>query len=297
MRIPTAMAKNDLGKTIKDELTLCYDAEPRLLEDLSSVGIGDWLNFDEFSMYRVVSRHFQYAFDVLYGASVDSRIKLATIRFGHYGEQEQSLYVYYRLENKAHYDPELFDIALRLPDMLGLIFRHTTSMDLCRDFKCNVVQRIRKVAKDDAVTVIVNGKAIDKSEDVAGSMLVYSLNFNRVKNPTISIKQAKAIKDKSKGLTMCAYDKSNEIMNASGKDYIKEFYGNPKSLHRLEIHLNNQEIKDYCKNVLGVTQDLSMLRDQKFLDGIYEYHLSSLLRFTKCRKRLDWNDILCSGRV
>lgn len=297
MRIPAAMAKNDLGKTIIDELTLCYDAEPILLDDLSSISIGGWLNFGEFSLYRVVSRNFQYGFDVLYGADVDNRIKLATIRFAHYGEQEQSLYVYYRLENRVHYDPELFDIAIMLPEMLGLSFRHTTSIDLCRDFKCNVTQRIRKIAKDDAVTVIVNGKAIDKSEDVAGSMLVYSLNFNRVKNPTISIKQAKAMKDKSKGLTMCAYDKANEIMKASGKDYIKEFYDNPKHLHRLEVHMNNQEIKDYCKNIVRVAQDLSLLRNQEFLDGMYEYHLSSLLRFTKGRKRLDWNDILCGGRV
>lgn len=84
MRIPAAMAKTDLGKTIIDELTLCYDAEPILLADLSSIGIGCWLNFGEFSLYRVVSRNFQYGFDVLYCADGDSRMKLATIRFGHY---------------------------------------------------------------------------------------------------------------------------------------------------------------------------------------------------------------------
>ena len=99
------------------------------------------------------------------------------------------------------------------------------------------------------------------------------------------------------GLTMCAYNKGNEIDKASGKEYIREFYGNPKMLHRLEVHLNNQEIKDYCRNVVNVVQDIELLSDQDFLDAMYDYHLSSLLRFTRGRKKLDWNEILCTGRV
>lgn len=292
------MAKNDLGKTIIDELRLCYEAEPTLLKDLSSLEIGGWITFDEFSLFRVVSRHFQYGFDVLYCPdSSGSRSKVATIRFGHYGEQRQSSFVYYRIENRVLYDQNLLNVTLAFPDMLGLAFQHITSIDLARDYTFNVVGRIRKIAKNEGVTVIVNGKAIDKKKDVYGAMLVYSLNFHRLKNPTIAIKQAKAVKDKAKGLTMCAYDKGNEIDMASGKNYIKEFYGCPKILHRLEVHLNNPEIKDYCRNIVKVVQDLTLLRDQNFLDSLYEYHLSALLRFSKGRKRIAWNEILCSGRV
>lgn len=292
------MAKNDLGKTIIDELRLCYEAEPTLLKDLSSLEIGGWITFDEFSLFRVVSRHFQYGFDVLYCPdSSGPRSKVATIRFGHYGAQRQSSFVYYRIENRVLYDQNLLNVTLAFPDMLGLAFQHITSIDLARDYTFNVVGRIRKIAKDEGVTVIVNGKAIDKKKDVYGAMLVYSLNFHRLKNPTIAIKQAKAVKDKAKGLTMCAYDKSNEIDMASGKNYIKEFYGCPKILHRLEVHLNNPEIKDYCRNIVKVVQDLTLLRDQNFLDTLYEYHLSALLRFSKGRKRIAWNEILCSGRV
>lgn len=291
------MARYDLGKTIIDELRLCYEAEPTLLQELSAVEIGGWLIIDEFYLFRVVSRHFQYGFDVLYGTDADDRSKVATLRFGHYGEQEQSSYIFYRVENRVLYDSEMFDVTMRLPDLFGLFFCHITSIDLARDFKFNVVQRIRKLAKEETVTVIVNGKAVDKKQDVTGAMLVYSLNFHRLKNPTISVKQAKAVKDKTKGLTMCAYDKGNEIDNASGKDYIREYYNRPKALHRLEVHLNNQEVKDYCKNVIKMNQDIRLLSDSDFLDGMYEYHLSSLLRFTKGRKRLSWNDILSNGRV
>ena len=59
------MAKKDLGRTIIDELRLCYTAESSLLEELSSIEFGNWKNYGDFSMFRVVSRHFQYAYDVL----------------------------------------------------------------------------------------------------------------------------------------------------------------------------------------------------------------------------------------
>ena len=92
-----------------------------------------------------------------------------------------------------------------------------------------------------------------------------------------------------KRYTLCAYNKNNEIATSSNKEYIREFYGNPKTLHRLEIHQNCQEIKDYLK---GAVQDITLLSDQGFLDGMFLAHLSSLLRFNKGRKHLDWQEIL-----
>ena len=297
MRIPFTMAKNDLGKTIIDELKLCYEVDQSLLDDLSMVEIGGWINFGEFSLYRVHGRHFQYCFDVLYNHCFDDRIKVATLKFKHFSELEQSSYVYYRVENIVLYDAELLEVVMSLADMLGMVFHHITSLDLARDFKFNVVQKIRKVARDEAVKVIVNGKAVNKKKDISGAMLIFPLNFHRAKNPTIVVKQAKAVTNKTKGLTMCVYDKGHEIDMASGKEYIREFYDNPKSLHRLEVRINNDEIKDYCRNVGNVAQDIALLSDQSFLDAMYEYHLSALLRFTRGRKKVDWSEILCNGRV
>ena len=90
---------------------------------------------------------------------------------------------------------------------------------------------------------------------------------------------------------MCGYNKNKEIETASRKGYIKDFYGNPKSLHRLEVHQNNEEIKDFCKNN-GISQDISLIFNQNFLDAMYDAHLSSLLRFTKGRTKLEWRKIL-----
>ena len=228
---------------------------------------------------------------MLYGPDLSNSKKVATFRFGHYVEKEPSLYVYYRVENELLYNQDLLRTVLTLPNMLGVTFQHFTSMDSARDYKFNAVQRIRKTAKDKDIKVIVNGKVIDKEKDVREGMFVFPLNFKKLGNPTITVKQAKAVKDKTKGLTLCGYNKNKEIETVSHKDYIKEFYGNPKSLHRLEIHQNNEEIKDFCRKN-GIVQDVNLIFNQDFLDAMYDAHLSSLLRFTKGRTKLDWRDIL-----
>lgn len=284
------MAKSDLGRTIIDELRLCYKAEPPILDELAKTEFGNWIDYGNFSLFRVVSRHFKYAFDVVY-SDLDNRSKVATLRFGHYVEKRNPTYMYYRVENEVLYNEKKLKEILKLPDMLGITFKHITTIDLARDFKFNVVQRIRKTAKDKETKVIVNGKAVEKEKDIRDGMFVFPLNFNRLKNPTITVKQAKAIKDKTKGLTLCGYNKNKEIESSSHKHYIKEFYGNPKSLHRLEVHQNNKEIKGFCKK-LNVKQRLTLIFNQAFLDSMFSSHLSSLLRFTRGRTKIEWDELL-----
>ena len=284
------MAKNDyLGRTIIDELKLCYVAELSLLDELSKIKLGGWADFDNFTIFRVVCEHYQYGFNVLYNSDSYDRKKVATFKFGRYGEQRFPQYVIYRIENETLYNQALFNTTLRFPEMLGVTFQHITSIDLCRDYIFNVVSRIRKVAKDDKVSILVNGKVVDKRADIDCGKLTHTLNFNKTKNPTLNICQKNAKKDKTQGLTLCAYNKNNEIAVSSNKEYIREFYGYPKTMHRLEIHHNCQEIKDYLK---GAVQDITLLTDQEFLDGMFLTHLSSLLRFNKGRKHLEWQEIL-----
>ncbi len=296
MRIPSDMAKSDLGRTIIDELKLCYTAEPELLHDLSGLELGEKKCFGDYTLFRVVCDKFQYSYDVLYNYPNGQRSKVAFLYFGRYGEKTCQSYVYYQIENWVLYDREMLDQTLLLPEMLSLSFQHFTEIDLARDNKFNIVSVIRKLAKKDKVKVVINGKVVDKKKDIDNASLTYPLNFEKPKNPTLNIKQAKAKNNKKKGMTLCGYNKSKEIDQSSHKYYINEFYGNPKSMHRLEVHQNNEQIKNYCKHA-GVVQDINLIYDQAFLDGMYMKHLSSLLHFTKGRKELDWNEILCTGKV
>ena len=147
------------------------------------------------------------------------------------------------------------------------------------------------------MTTIIKSKALrERKQTIIGLSQTYSISLDRLKNPTISVKQVKALHNKAKGITVCAYNKHAEI-EESEKDYILNYYDNPKKLHRLEVHLNSQEVTDYFKH-LGKIQDLTLLADSNFRDYMYFYHLSSVIRFSKGRNPLPWSDLLqCTGRV
>ena len=113
----------------------------------------------------------------------------------------------------------------------------------------------------------------------------YSTSLDRLHHLTITLRQEKARKHKDKGITVQSYDKKAEIETVSGKDYILKHYGKPRFLFRLEVRLRYQELQDYCKKE-KLIQSAEMVFDPAFLQGAFYYHLSSVLRFTKGRRRL-----------
>ena len=137
----------------------------------------------------------------------------------------------------------------------------------------------------------------DRSKVIPGVMFDYSTSLRRLKCPTITIQQAKAIKNKDKGITIQGYDKKGEVIAGSGKQYILDYYDNPRYLYRLEVRLHYRELQDYCR-MINIVQCEDLLFDQEFLRGLYYYHLSSVLRFVKGRKKLEWKELIkCNGRV
>ncbi len=84
------------------------------------------------------------------------------------------------------------------------------------------------------------------------------------------------------------YRKTGE--NASGKQYISDFYGNRKRLHRLEMRMNCEQIKRAC-NKSKIRYRLDLITHQESLDAIFIYALQSVLRFRQGRKVLQWEDL------
>ena len=276
-----------LGETIIDELRLCYIAEPSLLNDLSSVPLGERIDFVYFSMVRIIGQHFRYLFKVLDAHNN----QVGNLYFGQYGNSE-NYYVWLRIDNRVLYNRNWFEKVLNIPCHLKLTFNNITAIDLTKDFKKNIVNVIRRLYKDEAVTTIVNGKAIkDRKRIIPEFHIDYSVSLERLKNPTFYAKQKKALHDKTKGICVCCYDKKAEVETESHKQYILDFYNNPKSLHRLEIHLNADEIRTYCSAV-HMVQSVDLIFDKEFLTNMFYYHLAAVVRFTRGRTKLDWRDIL-----
>ena len=283
------MASCKLGTTIIDELRLCYIAEPSFLDDLSLTAVGERIDFADFSMVRILGQHFRYLFKVFIGKK-----QVGNLYYGQYGIVD-SCYAWFKFENQVLYDGELFRTTLDIPYKLKLTFNNITAIDLTKDFKKNIVNVIRRLYKDERITTIVNGKAIKNRKQIIPEFHIdYSVSLERLKNPTFYAKQKKAAHDKTKGVCVSCYNKRAEIENTS-KQYILDFYGSPKCLHRLEVHLNAEEIRRYC-SMKKIPQTIDLIFDQVFITDMFYYYLSSVVRFTKGRTKLDWRDILCSDR-
>lgn len=279
------MASCKLGTTILDELRLCYIAEPSFLDDLSLTAVGERIDFADFSMVRILGQHFRYLFKVFVGKK-----QVGNFYYGQYGIVD-SCYAWFKFENQVLYDGELFRTTLDIPYKLKLTFNNITAIDLTKDFKKNIVNIIRRLYKDEGITTIVNGKAIkDRKRIIPEFHIDYSVSLERLKNPTFYAKQKKAVHDKTKGVCVSCYNKRTEIENTS-KQYILDFYGNPKCLHRLEVHLNAEEIRRYC-SMKKIPQTIDLIFDQDSITDMFFYYLSSVVRFTKGRTKLDWRDIL-----
>lgn len=288
---------HETGKPIIDQLKLCYIADSEILNDLKSIDLCGFKDFGDFVFVRTNSHHFQYAYYV-YTDKFGGRRHIASARFGRYGDDGTSNYFFYRIENSVLYDTELLKISLSIPKSLNMVFHNFTALDIAVDVQTDVARMMKRLWSRKDITTIINGKAVrDRKKIIDNVHIVYSVCLDRVKTMTVCIKQSKAKNDKTQGITVQAYNKSEEIMHSSHKQYISEYYGSPKRLYRLEVHLNNAEIQDYCRKC-DMFQSLDMVFDDNLMSDMFYYHLASVIRYTKGRLKLDWKDLIkCNGKV
>lgn len=277
-----------------DELKICYSTGKDDLKCLESVEAGNYADVFGYRLYRGVNDRFRFYFEVL-----EDREPVAQLRFGHYTDTDDSvMYVYFKVLNHILYNEERLRRVLALPSELGLAFNNFTEIDLAYDSPLNTPALIKKMMRDKSVTTIINGKAVrDRKSVLRGVSFEYSSTLNRLNHPTVTIKQAKAVNNKSAGITVQAYDKKAEIDNCSGKQYILDYHGRPKRLYRLEVRLHNQELKDYFAK-RHVVPGIDILFDRGLLNELFLYHLGAVIRFTRERRKLDWGELLgmrCQG--
>lgn len=278
------MCNERLGKTIIDALTLCYTAEGQLLDALRDVDYR--IEFDNFILHRTIGRTHHQHFDVVLHGD-----KIACIYFDRYGTGGDEPYIWLRIENHVLYDSILLAEVLILPQLIDLTFNNLTHLDLARDFKYNICDRIRALMRNPQLKTIINGKHIKNRDDaLLGVTRTCKMSLNRDKSKSLTIKQAKAIKNKYNGITLDSYDKFDEIQSKSGKLYILDFYNNPKRLYRLEMRLNNEDIKKISECV-GVVITEDIIYDTDRLDALYLYALQSLIRFTDGRRKILWEEL------
>lgn len=276
---------------VLDELRICYVADIRDLASLQSVETGNRMDYSGYTFYRISNDRFRYFYEIMENDEV-----VAVLKYGLYADSmAEQVFVYYRVNNHILYDRDRLARLLNLPESLGMLFNNFTSLDLAYDSSLNLVSIIRRMMRDKSVTTIINGKAIkDRKALLTGVTFEFSTSLNRMRHPTITVKQKKAISNKNEGITVQCYDKKAEIVNHSGKYYIMDYYDNPKRLYRLEVRLHYQELKDYFSGK-GIIPSIDMLCDSEQLKDMFLYHLSSVIRFSRSRNKVQWKALLrCS---
>jgi len=284
------MAVCKLGTTIIDNLVICFIAMPTLLSLFRN---GEEPHIDNVFFSRTEGRFHRHYFNII---TNDGR-KLGNLYFDRYASDGNERYLWLKVENSVLYDRDILQMMKRIPDQLGLQYYGISSLDLARDFGYDIASRIRKMMRREDLAVIINGKEVrDRNKMLKGVFRTCEMSLAKDGTKGMTIKQAKAGKNKHLGITMDCYNKAQEIENSSGKRYIVDFYGTRKRLHRLEMRMNCEQIKRACSHT-GIAYDLNLLDTPESLDALYIYALQSVLRFRHGRKVLQWEDLFkCSVR-
>lgn len=281
-----------------DALRLCYEiTDPHNINIVRTSDIGEEVDFMYFYLRRIEGKHFKFVYEIRYSdAGIDKLF--GELRLGINDDKEENnrhsnglSKAWISIDNHVLYSDEIYYLEF-IENNLGLELHNITTLDLCLDLSNDIARMIRKLIRNKNITTILNGKEIlDRSQDRPEITYISSGSMDKDKYLTVCIKQKKAIKDKSRGSTLTAYNKKAEIANSSSKKYIEEFYGNPDKLYRLEVHLNNDEVKEYLNRT---RQELSFysLVDVKFLLRLFDQTINSLIRFEHEGKKLDWDDLL-----
>ena len=288
-------------KVMIDALTICFEVENHYHFDrISSLDFGETYDLYEFQLVRIEGRYYDNVYTITY-MDDDTEIEFGQLKFNiSRGSESDNLHengnlkVWISLNNQTLYTKDQYNLGF-IATKLGLEPHNITTLDLCKDTPFNVGKSVRKLIKDKTVTTILNGKRIkDRDEDRPEITYITSGSLNKTdKYMTVNVKQKNAIKDKNRGVTVTTYDKVAEVQNSSGKDYILNYYGNPQKLYRTEVHLNNQEVKDYLDS-RGLFFNYYMI-DEAMLEDMFYHHLNSVIRFEYNKEKILWEHLL--GRV
>lgn len=273
-----------------DKLKICYEAANGMyLEDLETVQLNGIKSIAGFYFHRMSNDRFKHFFLVY---DIDGKA-VATLKFNKYAnESSSSKYIFLDVNNEVLYDHNRLHELLLMPEGIGVTFHNFTSIDLAYDTPFNTTTQIRKRMRDESLDTIINGKVVkDRSTVLDGLTCTHSITMNRLKNPTITIKQKKAQKHTNEGVTVQAYNKKEEIKNTSDKQYIMDYWGNPTRLYRLEVRLNSEDIKTFLSHAF-IAPSIDILYNPSILKGMFLFHLNSVIRFRSGRKIIAWEDIL-----
>lgn len=282
-----------------DALTLCYEVEHTFYyEQLQNLDYEETIDLEEFQLTRTTGRYYDNVYSIR-AWNGERVIEFGQLKFNlAHGDEQSNIHtngkrkIWLTISNETLYSQDVHFLTY-IEQKLGLTFHNCTTLDLALDTSFSVSPLVKTYLHNKDVTTILNGKRItDRDEDRTEISYTFSGSLNKQdKYKTVNIKQRNAIRDKSKGITVLTYDKVAEIGNASDKQYILDYYGNPKRLYRTEVHLNAEDIKNYLER-RGIRYTPLILFDEAILEDMFFHFLGSVIRFQSRKYDVSWQHLL-----
>ena len=217
----------------------------------------------------------------------DNGTKLGELKLNNSKKYEG--YAFFNFENRALYEFLTRDVCNgnkynlipcidTIADELNLTLNNITEIEVSCDTTVNVNRKIRRLIKDyNGYEMIKNGKRVaDENRLIEDYHETFSRPRKRLsRQPTLYIGQAKADSP-----MMRIYNKSDEIAEESNKDYITDWngFGNT-DIHRIEVRLKNEALKEYLKSKDYEVPLIYMLDDMSFKEDLWRTFSNRLLYF------------------
>lgn len=152
-------------------------------------------------------------------------------------------------------------------------------MDLALDSSTNYSKALIKLIRDKDYYPIINGSKITDRKRLIEDILYIGVgNLERIKEYSLLIQQ------KKNDLSLNSYNKKREVENKSKKFYIMDRYKNPNQLHRLEIRINSDVLKDFfIRNRIEYNPSMFITDDWLWL--LFLTFLNRIIRFQTVKGR------------
>lgn len=303
-----------------DKVRLCYCQPADLFGELSRLENGEYVDFGYFRLYIIDNGRKEGSSKPAVKAKADIVVNV---------EQSWEAVGTLTAHNSAKYDGLCFleftnkTLYSRLGEdktekvnglnclpyivtPMGLRLHNVTELEIAADCSYNPTPTIRRMIKDyEHYDMIMNGRRIDdEKRNISGYCEIHGRSRIRVDRiPSLNFHQSK-----DDGLKMRIYDKTKEITEASGKDYIEDWndYGK-HSIYRVEVTVKNEDYKqwlDYARQLKPEWGDLDasvgLLCDEAYRASLWHYCAHRQLYFKPKGQRdkvIDLIDIISSGEA
>ena len=278
-----------------DKLKICYtlsdtsrlhELRENLLERFE---VQEW----DFHLKRIEGKHFNNVYEIVYIFNKDNNPEdmeeqvFGTLQWGLRSDHDEAFkpYVWLYVDNSQFYLKYDYSTNGRLmflgyiEQMLGLVFNNITHLDLALDSSTNYSKALIKLIRDKDYYPIINGSKITDRKRLIEDILYIGVgNLERIKEYSLLIQQ------KKNDLSLNSYNKKREVENKSKKFYIMDRYKNPNQLHRLEIRINSDVLKDFfIRNRIEYNPSMFITDDWLWL--LFLTFLNRIIRFQTVKGR------------